>query len=347
MGRRGCGIAIIAVLMVLLLLPPARFMGALIAAYVNAEVQRAITAVTPDTFFDVAITVRNGGRERRETVKVACVSVTDGFSLYVYRTRRAFPEFTVIPSEEGAALVIPVASVCDRPTLRNASMLTDSAVAPTWVASPDSMGVDVELVATPAPVSHDNERAVRDHYRRLRDATTWGAIMGTVDGQSVNISQRVSGNEFERVERTEFDNRIDDIPAGAVEDRCVAYGPRDSETFRFRSCVHAVWHAQGPRNVPEDLSQFCEGFHVARQCTLANPSDCSPDERLYRRTAEEEFSTRIGRSNTSSFQVRGCYGVLGTEEGFSLLTLESPGLFVELEPDDLKSRGRISRYLRD
>ncbi|MGH6952487.1 MAG: hypothetical protein ACREH4_16605, partial [Vitreimonas sp.] len=158
-------------------------MSALAVASVNAEIQRAITAVTPDTFFDVTIEVRKDGRQWRETVRVACVSVIGGANpLWAERTRTEFPEFTVLTLGD-SALVIPTVSVCGRAMdlRRGAPMLTDSAAAPTWVSRAEDLGVEVELSSTRVRAA-DNERVVRDHYRRLRDETSWGAIMGTVEG---------------------------------------------------------------------------------------------------------------------------------------------------------------------
>jgi hypothetical protein len=336
-------VIIAVVLAVIAFIPAMGFMGVILSSYANGAFQRGMSSVTPDTFYDIAITVRKDGQEWRETVKIVCVSITDGIALQVFRTRTEFPEFTIMPLDSGNAAIVPIVSVCDRRmNLRQAvPMITDSATAPTWISSPADLRYTVELASTPSRSSAENERAVREHYRRLRDTTNWGSVM---EGRT-NVSDRFAGIEFERLLRTDFDNSIDDIPAGALDNHCVGYGPEGSEVSNFRACVQGVWHAL-PGGPPEAGGQSCQRFRIASQCTATHQDNCTPVERLYRRTVDEEYSERIGWPLQRP-GIHGCYGVLETASGFSLLSLATPPLFVVLEPERPSRQGRITRYVED
>ena len=349
MQRRDRNIAVIGIIALVLVLAPIHPLGWLLWLFADSEIQRGIAAIAPDVHHDVTIQVRKDGREWTETVSVACVTTIGGGNpLRASRTRTEFPEFTVLALDD-VVLVVPIVSVCGRSfDLRSGTpVVTDSATGPTWVAPADDLGFAVQLSSERVRAAN-REIQVRDHYRRLRDHTNWGAVMGTVDGQSVNVSDRVSGMEFTRIQRTDFANPIEDLPSGAIEDQCLAYGPRDSDISYLRSCVTSVWHAFEGRGEPdEDVRRFCERFDVRQQCTATNPADCGAGERLYRRTGEAEFSGLVGRTSSPGFPIRACYGMVRTTRGFSLLTLDSPSLFVVLEPEYLSRIGRIRQYLED
>jgi hypothetical protein len=319
------------------------FIGVVLLASVNAEIQRGAATITPDEFRNVAITVRRDDGEWTSNVPIACVAVTDGVALQVYRTRAAFPDFTVITLDAEYTLVVPIGSFCDRASLSpDVPIVTDSATVPTWVAPADALGFEVSTTVVDAL---NGEAAVRAHYLRLRDETNWGAIMGTVDGHLVNISNRLSGKEFARIDRVDISTSASTIPPKAIEDRCLGYGTEGSDARQFRACARDVWfNLPGTAVAPDDVQQFCSTYRVTSACTGVDSSDCAPDEQRFTRGAADAFSNRLQRQWRPHEGPNGCYGVVEQALGFSVLALDGAPMFVLLEPSHLADRGRIRRY---
>lgn len=307
-------------------------------------------ALTPNTFRDVTISVNHSGRHWSETVRVACVSITDGIALRVYLTRTEFPEFTVISLDDGRALLVPIVSACDRrERLRQGTpFLADSATAPTWIAPAAEAGFDIQTTARSVAASPESDRIVHNHVARVRDETIWGAFLDEVNGRLVKTGQRLSGGEFARIERTILGNSITDIPNGGVVGQCIAYGPPNSEAAMFRTCATSVWNRDPSAPAPtNDIENYCGRFQVIGQCTRVESSGCVGEERFYRRNREEEFSSRIGRTTWTAVDTPlGCHGVIGNGHEFSVLSLSSAGLFLLLEPSELKNNRHIQSYLR-